>query len=228
MLLVCGRWVGVAGLGEPFARVAATSPGTTLSSITVMTTGQAGAKGNLSLSVDVGAKPVCATPRRDLYVAHDQNFYGAVYTPDADTPQDANTITYTLFNTGNVQGIHLCFAAQHPFEQLDEGNAVAGTLPDGGSGFVGLLESCDPAEDGTTPDPCQTTATMPESGVSTELDTLSSRSTSRWANPAIPGSEGKPLLIQGRAASGARHTAGNVSERPHNGCAMLALVDTRD
>jgi hypothetical protein len=135
--------------------------GTTPSSITVMTTGQKGASGNLTLSVDVGTAPVCTTLAGTPYVAHDQNFYGFVYTPDAGTPELAKTATYTLFNTGGQEGIHLCFAAPYPFEQLDDSPAQSvATLPDGtGPGFAGLLENCDPAEDGTNPDPCQTTTT---------------------------------------------------------------------
>jgi hypothetical protein len=147
-------------------------PGTTASSITVTTTGQAGANGNLNLSVDTGTKPVCGTLAGTPYVGHDQNFYSAIYTPDAGTPQVAKTIKYTIFNTGGAEGIHLCFAAPYQFEQLDDSPAVAGTLPDGSSGFVGLLETCDSAEDGTTPDPCQTVATVPDTGVSSGSDTV--------------------------------------------------------
>jgi hypothetical protein len=146
--------------------------GTTPSSITVTTTHQPGANGNLTLSVDVGTPPVCKTLAGTPYVGFDQNFYGFVYTPNAGTPQVAKTATYTLFNTGGVEGIHLCFAAPYQFEQLDDSNAVPGTLPDGSPGFVGLLEACDPAEDGATPDPCQTAATVPDSGVSTGVDTV--------------------------------------------------------
>jgi hypothetical protein len=144
--------------------------GTTPSSSTVTTTGQKGAKGTLSLSVDVGTKPVCNTLAGTPYQGVDQNFYSALYTPtDNGNTQVAKTIMYTIFNTGGHEGINLCFAAPYPFEQLDDSPAVAGTLPDGSPGFVGLLEKCDPAEDGATPDPCQTVATVadPNGGTDT-------------------------------------------------------------
>jgi hypothetical protein len=146
-------------------------PGTTPSSVTVTTTGSPGAGGTLNLSVDVGTKPVCATSSGAPYVGHDQNFYGTVYTPNAGTAQVAKTMKYTLFDTGGVQGIHLCFAAPYEFEVLGDTNAPPGTLPDGTPGFVGLLENCDPANDAVA-DPCQTTTTVPDSNVPTGVDTV--------------------------------------------------------
>jgi hypothetical protein len=147
----------------------------TPSSIQVTTT-PAAAAGTLTLSVNQGTKPVCGTLAGTPYVGPEQNFYGVIYTPDAGTPFVAKTITYTLFNTGNVSGIHLCFAAPYPFELLDDSTPASpnGTLPDGSPGFVGLLENCEPVEEAgeSAPEPCQTSATVADNGVSTGFDTV--------------------------------------------------------
>jgi hypothetical protein len=134
-------------------------PGSTTSSITVTTTPPSVllAGGTLTLSVDQGTKPVCSSLAGGTYAGKDQNFYGVLYTPDPGTPEVAKTITYTIFNTGTVPGIQLCFAAPYPFELADNSFFAPppppATLPDGTAGYVGLLVNCAKA---TQPGPCQT------------------------------------------------------------------------
>lgn len=152
----CGQGSNAPTLNSP--------PGSpTPSSITVTTTPTAGASGTLNLSVDDGTKPACNTLAGGTYQGADQNFYGVLYTPDPGTPQVAKTATYTIFNTGSVPGLHLCFAAPYPFELLDNSTFAPppapppGTLPDGSPGYVGLLVNCANA---TIPGPCQTSTVV--------------------------------------------------------------------
>jgi hypothetical protein len=59
----------------------------------------------------------------------------------ADTSR-SKTITWTVKDTDPNNPFQVCFGAPYEFDVAGGGAAPAGTLPDGSSGFVGLLPTC--------------------------------------------------------------------------------------
>jgi hypothetical protein len=93
--------------------------------------------GTLSISFDVGTALVCAG-----YTAQDANWFSYLST----STSTGKTVVYTVRPSfvvpelvGNTQ---FCFGSPSPFEQRGGGSAPAGTLPDGSSGFIGLVPNC--------------------------------------------------------------------------------------
>jgi hypothetical protein len=113
--------------------------------------------GTLSESLDVGTPLQCPG-----YTAEDSNWFGFFLT----TADRRKLITYTVRPTGQGPGLvgstQFCFGASAEFTTSSGPPAGAGTLPDGSSGFIGLLPTC-PAggpcisSRGTTPDPSSPT-----------------------------------------------------------------------
>ena len=115
----------------PQGQACSTSLSTSVSTFQV--TANPGPAGTLSESVDVGTPLTCAG-----YAARDPNWFGFV----ESTGNRSKLITYTLDNTGPA-GVEFCFGAPYEFETPGDHPAPPGTLPDGTSGFVGLLERCE-------------------------------------------------------------------------------------
>lgn len=98
--------------------------------------------GTLSGTVDADHALVCPG-----YTARDPNWYEVNESTDAR----AKTITYVLKNT-KPAGVHVCFGASYSFEVLNDSEAPPATLPDGSSGYIGLLENCESYPEG--PEAC--------------------------------------------------------------------------
>ncbi len=103
------------------------------SASTFQVTANPGPASTLNESVDVGTALTCSN-----YQARDPNWYGFV----ESTSDRSKLITYTINNTSPA-GVQFCFGAPYEFEMPGDENAPRGTLPDGSSGFVGLLEHCE-------------------------------------------------------------------------------------
>jgi len=88
--------------------------------------------GTLSVSVNVGTPLTCA-----YYEAADPNSWEFF----ESTSNRSKLITYTINNT-NPHGIQVCFGAPYKFKTSSGQPAQPGTLPDGTSGFIGLLPFC--------------------------------------------------------------------------------------
>jgi hypothetical protein len=109
---------------------------------------------NSSLTVDVGSGPEDATLTESVDVGTPQTCAG--YTPP-ETSVDwyefvvsqsdrTKTVTWTVKNTSS-RGFKVCFGAPYPFQSVNQytgalEGAPEGTLPDGSSGFVGILPTC--------------------------------------------------------------------------------------
>ena len=88
--------------------------------------------GTLSLSVDAGTRLTCKG-----YYAQDLNWWEFV----SSSNNRSKLITYTINNT-SPKGIQVCFGAPYEFTTSSGKPAASGTLPDGTSGFIGLLPFC--------------------------------------------------------------------------------------
>ncbi len=121
--------------------------------------------GTLSGTIDPGQPLMCSG-----YSAKDRNWYGVVETPVSGAIYRAKTITYTLKNT-SPQGVEVCFGAPYEFETIGDQKAPPGTLPDGSSGFVGLLEHCESFPE--PPEACVASITgVPDPSISSGQNTV--------------------------------------------------------
>jgi hypothetical protein len=97
--------------------------------------------GTLSASVDVGTALQCQG-----YVALDPNWWEFVMSSANRSKTIVDTIKMPtrLSSTpaGTVNDAQVCFGAQSVFTTRSGMPATAGTLPDGTSGFIGLLPNC--------------------------------------------------------------------------------------
>lgn len=93
--------------------------------------------GTISLAIDVGTPLVCAG-----YIARDSNWFSFL----ASSSANEKVVTYTVRPSAAAKEIvgstQFCLGAPYAFEQRGGGPAPAAVLPDGSSGFVGLLPNC--------------------------------------------------------------------------------------
>lgn len=127
-------------------------------------TAPAGTTGTLSITVDAGVALVCPG-----YTAQDTNWYSFLSTSNAT----GKTLTYTVrpASAGSeiVGATQFCLGAPYDFESRAGAPAPAGTLPDGSSGFIGLLPNCGKGSAG----PCVAKrATTPDSSSPTGFDVV--------------------------------------------------------
>ena len=152
-------------INEPCPAGSACTPATvtTPTSSFTVAAGPGPSTGTLTASVDPGNPLVCPG-----YEGIDSHWYGFF----ESTFQRDKTITYTVLNTSSsTTGVEFCFGAPYEFETLGDHQAPSGTLPDGSTGFVGLLENCDNATE-SAPDPCvQSIMAVPDDSVDTGFDT---------------------------------------------------------
>jgi hypothetical protein len=137
---------------------------TTPTSSFTVTAGPGPSDGTLTASVDPGNPLICSG-----YEGIDSHWYGFF----ESTFQRDKTLTLTELNTSSsTDGVALCFGAPYQFETLGDHPAPAGTLPDGSTGFVGLLEICDNDTE-PVPDPCvQSITTLSDERVDSGFDTV--------------------------------------------------------
>lgn len=98
--------------------------------------------GSLLESIDVGAPLTCAG-----YTAVDPNWYSFTMTSVNRSKELSYTVSEPYPTNGTTplplsQTAEFCFAAPYEFTTSAGTPAVAGTLPDGTAGYVGLLPSC--------------------------------------------------------------------------------------
>lgn len=131
---------------------------------------------NSSLTVDVGSGSTAATLSESVDVGTPQNGNPGCswYTPPAGSvdwyefdvqPADGKTydrtknVTWTV-NNASYDGFEICYGAPYEFYSVTEDGdieqAPAGTLPDGSSGYVGILAACNEIEDAAAFSPCWT------------------------------------------------------------------------
>jgi hypothetical protein len=120
-----------------------TDVSTAISDMTISTTEDAG---TLTESVDVGSPLSCSAEANGGYTGFDTNTYQFVETGLAD-----KTITYTIDGVSSDNNVEMCFGAPYEFVTNTDAEASSGTLPDGSSGFVGLLPDCDADFEGIGP-----------------------------------------------------------------------------
>jgi hypothetical protein len=100
--------------------------------------------GNVTISTDVGSPLTCPG-----YTAQDGHWFSFLSSSGA-----GKLVTYELMPTTAqkeaVGGTHFCFGATYDFPTSAGTPAPAGTLPDGTSGYIGLLPVCA----GTPTTPC--------------------------------------------------------------------------
>jgi hypothetical protein len=101
------------------------------------------ATGTLHGTLDVGRRLRCGS-----YRFRDPNWYDSVVTPPAGTtappvgtPPIVDQVSYTIVNA-STQGLGFCLGALYDFVTASGAMAPAGTLPNGNSGFLGLLPMC--------------------------------------------------------------------------------------
>lgn len=123
-----------------------------------------GTTGTISISFDVGTPLVCAG-----YTPQDSNWFSFLSTSTAN----GKVLTYTVRPRAAGQELlgstQFCLGAPYPFEQRGGGSAPPGVLPDGTSGFIGLLPNCFATSKG----PCITKrSTTPDSSSPTGFDVV--------------------------------------------------------
>jgi hypothetical protein len=101
------------------------------------------ASGTLQGTLDVGKRLKCGS-----YRFRDPNWYESVVTqppgttaPPAGTPPIVDTVSYTIVNA-STQGLGFCLGALYDFVTASGAMAPAGKLPNGNTGFIGLLPMC--------------------------------------------------------------------------------------
>jgi uncharacterized repeat protein (TIGR01451 family) len=107
-----------------------TNISTSVSDLTVLA--KPGAAGTLTESVDTGSRLECPG-----YRSQDPNWYGFFET----AANREKKLTYTLKNTTRDSS-QFCFGAPYEFKTKGGGHARRHRLPDGTTGFVGLLPLC--------------------------------------------------------------------------------------
>jgi hypothetical protein len=139
-----------------------------------------GSDSTLTLSTDVGT-PMDGTGAnpKDVGCANyspppgSADWYEFVETPAQNGPFDAKTVTWTVNNSENDDiSFQVCFGAPYDFITGfgDDGapiEAPEGPLPDGTTGFVGLLDTCNDLGDFQSTNPC-ISSEMPFGDVGTQ------------------------------------------------------------
>jgi hypothetical protein len=97
--------------------------------------------GTLNENVDYGRQLSCAGRQYGGYTGLDPNWYGFSYTGSGSKQLRYDLFTLPYNGDNNVQ---FCFGASVRFRaNSDDGSSQQGTLPDGTTGQIGLLPSCD-------------------------------------------------------------------------------------
>jgi hypothetical protein len=106
--------------------------------------------GTLTENVDQGSPLSCAARQYGGYTGFDPNWYTWSFTGTG-----SKQLTYDLINQQpDLNSVEVCFGATVPFRTIsDDGTSQPGTLPDGTSGYIGLLPDC-PENVNTSTDPC--------------------------------------------------------------------------
>jgi hypothetical protein len=101
------------------------------------------AAGTITESVDAGSPLSCAAPQNGGYTGFDTNWFQFT-----ETGTVQKTLSYELFGLTSQQigSVQMCFGAPYEFTTNNGSQAAPGTLPDGTSGFVGLLPGCGAVE----------------------------------------------------------------------------------
>jgi hypothetical protein len=101
------------------------------------------AAGTITESVDVGSPLSCAAPANGGYTGFDPHTYQFF-----ETGTVQKTLIYELFGltSDQIGAVQMCFGAPYEFTVNNGTQAAPGTLPDGTSGFVGLLPGCGAVE----------------------------------------------------------------------------------
>lgn len=122
--------VVTAGTSCPPGQTCQTTTTTNDSTLTVA------GSGNVTISTDVGSPLTCPG-----YTAQDGHWFSFLSSSGA-----GKLVTYELMpataQKEAVGGTHFCFGATYDFPTSSGTPAPAGTLPDGASGFIGLLPVC--------------------------------------------------------------------------------------
>jgi hypothetical protein len=134
-----------------------TTASTPVSSLTV--TMPAGTTGTISAAFDVGTPLVCAG-----YTAQDPNWFSFLATSTANGKEVHYTVRPSAAGEGILNATQFCLGAPYAFQQRGGTPAPVGVLPDGSSGFIGLLPDCPVTPAGpcislrfTKPDPASPT-----------------------------------------------------------------------
>jgi hypothetical protein len=104
------------------------------------------AAGTLRQTVNVGGRLVCSS-----YRFRDPNWYDSVVVPPTSQAPTAppvsivGQVTYKILNA-KAKGIGFCLGAAYQFTTASGSPALAGTLPTGNRGFIGLLPRCSKAK----------------------------------------------------------------------------------
>lgn len=114
--------------GQAGCGVSASTPTSTLN-----LTAPAGAGNTLSITVDPGTALACAG-----YTAQDPNWYAFT----ASSTSVGKVVTYTVVPSATDASFAFCLGAPYEFTTSAGTPAPPGILPDGSSGFIGLLASC--------------------------------------------------------------------------------------
>jgi hypothetical protein len=117
------------------------------SAISDMSISTTTAAGTLTENVDVGSPLSCADEANGGYTGFDTNTYQFF----EETGTADKTIVYTIDGVSSDNDVEMCFGATYEFVTNEGGEAASGTLPDGTTGFVGLLPDCDDEFDGIGP-----------------------------------------------------------------------------
>jgi hypothetical protein len=146
-----------AGTTCPPGQTCTLSADTTTSSFD-MTSPPASTSNTLSITVDLGTALVC-----NDYPALDPNWFSF----NTSSTSVGKVVTYTVLPTSasdTPSTAQFCLGAPYDFATRAGNLAPPGTLPDGTSGFIGLLPDCGPSPVGpcvdrraTTPDPSSPT-----------------------------------------------------------------------
>jgi len=139
--------------GQPNCSTSATTPTSTLT-----LTAPPGTGNTLSITVDPGTALVCPG-----YTAQDPNWYSFT----TSSASVGKTLTYTVVPATAETPVAFCLGAPYEFTTSAGTPAPPGTLPDGSSGFIGLLPTCAQGFGG----PCVDSVTRtPDAGSPTGFD----------------------------------------------------------
>jgi hypothetical protein len=106
------------------------------------------AAGTITETANAGSPLSCAAPANGGYTGFDTNWFGFM-----ETGTVQKTLSYELFGltSDQIGAVQICFGAPYEFTVNNGSQAAAGTLPNGTSGFVGLLPGCGAAGAGAAP-----------------------------------------------------------------------------